>query len=110
MVKNLPSPWWETQVRSLVGTMIEHYSDESNLANIKGQLKALRKAVNVIFKKVYVRVADLVAVGIHRQTAAAYLDQFVDEGLLSKTRVGRDNIYKNIKLLELFDYDREETT
>ena len=93
-----------------IGTMIEHYSDESNLANIKGQLKALRKAVNVIFKKVYVRVADLVAVGIHRQTAAAYLDQFVDEGLLSKTRVGRDNIYKNIKLLELFDYDREETT
>ena len=69
----------------------------------------LQNTVNIIFKKVYVRVADLVALGIHRQTAAVYLDQFVDQGLLSKARVGRDNIYKNIKLLELFDYDSEET-
>ena len=36
----------------------------------------------------------------------------VNNGVLknvSKDRVGRDNIYKNIKLLALFDYDSEGT-
>lgn len=92
-----------------IRALLAYYSDEKYLTTLKGQLVPLQNTVNVIFKKVYVRVADLVALGIHRQTAAVYLDQFVDQGLLSKERVGRDNIYKNIKLLELFDYDSEET-
>ena len=92
-----------------IRALLAHYSDEKYLTALKGQLGPLQNTVNIIFKKVYVRVADLVALGIHRQTAAVYLDQFVDQGLLSKARVGRDNIYKNIKLLELFDYDSEET-
>ena len=92
-----------------IRALLAYYSDEKYLTTLKGQLVPLQNTVNVIFKKVYVRVADLVALGIHRQTAAVYLDQFVDQGLLSKARVGRDNIYKNIKLLELFDYDSEET-
>lgn len=92
-----------------IRALLAQYSDEKYLNTLKGQLEPLKSTVNVIFKKVYVRVKDLVDLGIHRQTAAAYLDQFVDQGLLSKERVGRDNIYKNIKLLELFDYDREET-
>ena len=62
-----------------------------------------------MFKKVYVRIADVVELGIHRQTAAAYLDQLVDEGLLSKERIGRENIYKNTKLLALFENDSEVT-
>ena len=92
-----------------IRAFLARYSDEKYLRTLKGQLEPLQSTVDVIFKKVYVRVKDLVDLGIHRQTAAAYLDQFVDQGLLSKTRVGRDNIYKNIKLLELFDYDSEGT-
>ena len=92
-----------------IRALLARYSDEKYLRTLKGQLEPLQSTVNVIFKKVYVRVKDLVDLGIHRQTAAAYLDQFVDQGLLSKDRIGRDNIYKNIKLLELFDYDSEET-
>lgn len=92
-----------------IRALLTQYSDEKYLTGLKGQLEPLRNTVNVIFRKVYVRVADLVNMGIHRQTAAVYLDQFVDQGLLSKSRVGRDNIYKNIKLLELFDYDSEGT-
>ena len=92
-----------------IRTLVALYSDEKYLSTLKGQVEPLQNTVNVIFKKVYVRVADLVELGIHRQTAAAYLDQFVDQGLLSKEKVGRDNIYKNIKLLALFDYDSEET-
>lgn len=89
--------------------LLRQYTDKDYLLSLKGQLEPLQRTVEVIFKKVYVRVADLVELGIHRQTAAVYLDQFVDQGLLNKERVGRDNIYKNIKLLELFDYDSEET-
>ena len=92
-----------------IRALIAQYSDKEYLSTLKGQIEPLQNTVEVIFKKVYVRVADLVELGIHRQTAATYLDQFVDQGLLSKERVGRDNIYKNIKLLELFDYDSEET-
>ena len=97
------------QIVEGIRALLAQYSDEKYLSTLKGQLEPLQNTVNVIFKKVYVRVKDLVDLGIHRQTAAAYLDQFVDQGLLSKDRVGRDNIYKNIKLLELFDYDSEGT-
>lgn len=92
-----------------IRTFLTQYSDERFLTKLKGQLEPLQNTVNIIFKKVYVRVADLIELGIHRQTAAMYLDQFVEHGLLSKERVGRENIYKNIKLLDLFDYDSEET-
>ena len=86
---------------------LNEYSDKDFLRSLKGQMEPLRQTVELIFKKVYVRIADLVDLGIHRQTASAYLDQFVDQGLLSKEKVGKDNIYKNIKLLELFDYEKE---
>ena len=104
----------ETAERTLkivesIRSLLAQYTDEKYLAKLKGQLEPLQNTANVIFKKVYVRVKDLTDMGIHRQTAAVYLDQFVDQGLLSKDRVGRDNIYKNIKLLELFDYDSEVT-
>lgn len=91
-----------------IRALLAQYSDENYLGTLKGQLVPLRNTVRVIFQKVYVRVKDLVDLGIHRQTAAAYLDQFAARGLLSKDRVGRDNIYKNIKLMELFDDDSEE--
>ena len=77
--------------------------------NLKGQYEPLRNTVNLVFRKVYVRISDVVDLGIHRQTAAVYLDQLVDEGLLRKEKVGRENIYKNIKLLEVFENDIEVT-
>lgn len=92
-----------------ISSLLKQYSSESFLTKLKGQIEPLQATVNIIFKKVYVRVADLVEMGIHRQTAASYLDRFVDQGLLSKDRIGRDNIYKNIKLLELFENDNEGT-
>ncbi len=59
--------------------------------------------VDMVFQKVFIRNSDLVEKGIHRQTAATYLDQLVDKGLLTKEKVGKHNIYKNVKLLELFE-------
>lgn len=82
--------------------MLVKYSSEEFLSGLKGQKNLLADMIELIFKKVYVRNSDLVKMGIHRQTAATYLDQLVDKGLLYKEKVGRDNLYKNIKLLELF--------
>lgn len=83
--------------------MLMVYSSDEFLEGLKGQKKLLIEIIEMIFKKVYVRIADLVEKGVHRQTAATYLDQLVDKGLLTKEKVGRDNIYKNIKLLQLFE-------
>ena len=54
-------------------------------------------------KKPYVRIRDLVPQYANRQTAAVYLDQLTDKGVLHKEKVGKENIYKNVKLLEMFD-------
>lgn len=91
-----------------IKALLAKYTDKDYLMSLKGQYDLLYKTVNLVFKKAYVRIADVVDLGIHRQTAAVYLDRLVDEGLLSKEKVGRDNIYKNLKLLELFENDSEE--
>ncbi|MGB4439305.1 MAG: Fic family protein, partial [Sedimentibacter sp.] len=86
-----------------IKSMLVKYSSDEFLDGLKGQKTLLIEIIEIIFKKVYVRNADLVEMGVHRQTAATYLDQLVDKGLLAKEKVGRDNIYKNVKLLELFE-------
>lgn len=103
----------ETAERTLrivenIKTLLTKYTDKDFLLDLKGQYEPLYRTVNLVFKKVYVRISDVVDLGIHRQTAATYLDRLVDEGLLSKEKVGRENIYKNVKLLELFENDSEE--
>jgi Fic family protein len=79
------------------------YTDEEFLSTLKGHEKVLKMVVEVIFRKVYVRIDDLVEIGIHRQTAASYLSQLVDKGLLQEDRVQRDKVFKNVELLKLFE-------
>ena len=38
---------------------------------------------------------------VTRQTAATYLNQLVDAGLLEYEKVGRESIYKNTRLIDL---------
>ena len=72
--------------------------------DMSGNRKTLCDCIRLIMKKPFVRNCDLVDAGYaNRQTAAVYLDQLADKGVLSKEKVGKENIYKNVKLLELFD-------
>ena len=87
--------------------MVNEYTKDEFLDKLKGHKEVLFEIIDLIFKKVYVRNSNLVDLGIHRQTAAVYLDQLVDLGLLTKEKVGRENIYKNIRLLELFEGDND---
>ena len=41
--------------------------------------------------------------GVTRQTAATYLNSLVDAGLLKFEKVGTKNIYKNTRLIDLFN-------
>ena len=83
-----------------IGT--RHYFTDS----MNGNRKALCDCIRLIMKKPFVRNCDLVDAGYaNRQTAAVYLDQLADKGVLSKEKVGKENIYKNVKLLEMFDED-----
>lgn len=73
--------------------------------DMSGNRKALCDCIRLIMKKPYVRIRDLVPQYANRQTAAVYLDQLADKGVLHKEKVGKENIYKNVKLLEMFDED-----
>lgn len=97
------------QIVERIKALLAQYTSKDYLLTLKGQYEPLYNTVNLVFKKVYVRISDVVDLGIHRQTAAAYLDQLAEEGLLAKEKIGRENIYKNIKLLALFENDSEET-
>jgi len=83
--------------------LIGKYSDEEFLDTIKGQKKVLRQVIELIFNKVYVRIEDLVEMGVHRQTASSYLQQLVEKGLLQEEKLGREKIFKNMELLKLFE-------
>ena len=89
-----------------IKALLAKYTDKDYLLTLKGQYEPLYNTVNLIFKKVYVRISDVVDLGIHRQTAAAYLEQLVDEGLLSKERVGRENIYKKTKIVPVIIHSK----
>ena len=73
-----------------------------------GNRKVLCDVIRFVMDKPFVRNCDIVEAGLaHRQTSAVYLDQLVDKGILSKEKIGKENIYKNVKLLELFDKDSD---
>lgn len=55
-----------------------------------------------LFYEVYTRINYIEdKCGVTRQTAATYLNQLVEAGLLEYEKVGRESIYKNIRLIEL---------
>lgn len=63
------------------------------------------RIIKMMVDKPYLRISDLTLkeIGLHRQTAATILDKLATKGILLKIKIGRDNIYKNTKLIELFE-------
>ena len=55
-----------------------------------------------LFFEVYTRIAYIEnKCGITRQTAASHLNQLVESGLLEYEKIGRESIYKNVRLIDL---------
>ena len=58
--------------------------------------------LNSLFFEVYTKINYIEdRCGVTRQTAATYLNQLVDAGLLEYEKIGRESIYKNIRLINL---------
>ena len=58
--------------------------------------------LNSLFFEVYTKINYIEdRCGVTRQTAATYLNQLVDAGLLEYEKIGRESIYKNIRLIDL---------
>ena len=73
--------------------------------NAKKQLPShvySKELIEILFEQPYCKIRFLVDKGIaKRQTAAEYLDQLEKIGILRKIRVGKENLYLNIKLYDL---------
>ena len=58
--------------------------------------------LDALFFEVYTKINYIESkCGVTRQTAASYLNQLVDKGLLDYEKVGRESIYKNTRLIYL---------
>jgi Fic family protein len=58
--------------------------------------------LEALFFEVYTKIGYIEEkCNVTRQTASTYLNQLVDVGLLEYEKIGRESIYKNIKLIEL---------
>ncbi len=60
------------------------------------------KLLDSLFFEVYTRISYIEErCGVTRQTATTYLNNLVEAGLLEYEKVGRESIYKNIRLIKL---------
>ncbi len=59
-----------------------------------------KELIELIFRKPYCRIADLVDAGIaKRQTASEYLQELERAGILAGEKAGREQVYRNVALL-----------
>ena len=61
-----------------------------------------RELIEVIFTQPYARIADVVEAGLAvRQTASKYMKELAAKGVLQERQEGRENIYINVRFLDL---------
>jgi len=62
-----------------------------------------KELLDSLFKYPYTKIKFIEDdLGVHRQTAAKYLDKLSELGLLSMQKIGKSNYYINHSLFELF--------
>ena len=67
-----------------------------------------KELINTLFYEVYTRGKYIeTACGVTRLTAASYLKQLENIGLLESEKIGRDRIYKNTRLIKALNTDLE---
>jgi len=79
--------------------MMEAYQEEFKILLPKIYSDVL---LDSLFFEVYTRITYIEKrCNVTRQTASTYLNSIVDKGLLEFEKVGRESIYKNIRLIDL---------
>lgn len=82
-------------VKGLYNLMLKHkHKIRTNLPTVYSQ-----ELINNIFRHPYTKIEFVInEVGVSRPTAMSYLNQLIDEGILSKLKLGRENFYINTDL------------
>ncbi|HPQ95229.1 MAG: Fic family protein [Thiothrix sp.] len=88
-----------TQLVLAIKTLMQHYKQTLRQESPRIYSQDL---VNNLFRHPYTKIDFVVdELQVTRQTAARYLDNIVDLGLLSKHKLGKDNYYLNDQLFKL---------
>ncbi len=94
---------WTTEKIRYINQLLTHTCDYVRYMRPKTYSREL---VDIIFKKPYCRISDLVEAKVaKRQTASEYLKELVDIGVLEATKAGRENLYVHPKFLKLLTED-----
>lgn len=91
-----------------IGELTAFYCGDGFLSGLKGRQSELKKIMGVVFGQAYVRIGDVTALGLHRETASRHLKQLVNKGVLCEEKSGRDKVFLNEILLGLFKADDKE--
>ncbi len=82
-------------IRDLMAETVE-------LAKVLPGRASSKDVIDIVFRQPYAKVQFLVEAGIaERKTAAAYLHQLEEIGVLESQQVGRETLYLNTRLFEL---------
>lgn len=88
------------EIVNRIGELAVYHSGDKFLDQLKGRKSELRKVMEIVFGKPYVRIADLPE--LHRETASRHLKQLVHKGVLREEKSGRDKVFLNEVLLGIF--------
>lgn len=106
-------PWLLYMLRAVADTAVETLrlveAIRQLMADYKVRIRSNHRRIysqellNTLFRHPYTRIEFLVReLDTTRQTAAKYLDELADAGLLTKHRIGKYNYYMNPPLVALF--------
>ena len=87
-------------------TLIEEIQNEmkSYSEEFKSKLPKIysEKLLNILFYEVYTKISYIQdTCGVSRITSTSYLNQLEKVGLLESEKIGREKIYKNLRLIKI---------
>jgi Fic family protein len=95
----------ETALDTIKKVNIIHQLLQNTIEEVKKKLPDIytKELVELLFNQPYSKIQLLVEHKIaKRQTAAVYLDQLTKIGILKKSRVGKEALFLNRKLFDVF--------
>lgn len=97
------SRWTSDKIQAILTLMKEtRYYIKKNFPAIYS-----REFSDILFTQPYCRIANVVEAGIaKRQTAAVYLKQLAENGVLNEMHVGREKLFVNPRFMELLLTER----
>ena len=99
------SLWTTAKIRA-IGDLMDATVDYVSSASPKIYSREL---IEVIFTQPYSRIGDVIEAKLgNRATASKYLRELVAKGVLQERQEGRENIYINVRFLELLTSDRND--